>query len=892
MGTAEPRRRRSPYVVALCVVQGLAMTFGLGSVLDFFTSASPGIGVVDALQGGVAAVPLTREASDALADVPTFALVLEVNGRSLAARGPGRRGVVEAVNLLDDHAGSVNTVVVEVPPAGARRTLVLHAQRPDPLAAPFLWLLGGYHLVALAYLAVGWLVWWRRPDDPAAVPLLLFCLVSSIQMGSGIATSELVFDWKLISDAMVPLYGPAAFWLALRFTGHRVGPRLRLLSRILFALALALMGFGVVSSYRMSTGVADGTHLGVAIAASGILLTFCVVALVIVCVRMARRSRPAALRQRARLMGVAAIVSFLPPSVLTIVPPESSVSIASGVTTMLCLASFPLMLGWAIVRHRLFDIRVVLGKGLVFLLVSAVVSLVYVGLVLGAVKVFGSVVTESPAIIGLGLAGSIVSFTLLQLRVQSYVDHRIHLTRYLYADAVETASEAIARSHTVEDAIETARSALMGAMRLSRAWVASREGTAGAPLLRCITLQPGAEERPASSVVPLPESLDPTDHPPIAAALEARRWVSAYDAELTLDEHSGPSFFEKHGIEAIVPFGGARSTERRAGADATGQSPAPGALIVGHKRDGRPLDEEDLALLHTVANQLAVGLENARALAEIRRLKDGLEELVEERTRELRRALDDLQTTQGQLVESEKQAMLGRLVAGIVHEINTPLGVVMSSSDTLQRSLRQAIERLEKGAADPDTIERVRRMLDASAGVAALQSTGSRRISEVVASLKQFVSLDRAAVQAVDVRPGLDSAVSLVAGQVEGRIRIERVYPEQLPTVECAPERLNQVWLHLLQNAIAAIDGEGRIEILVGSGDGSVEVTVRDTGRGIAAEALPRVFDFGFARKDGRMGLSLGLPTSRQTIVSLGGDISIESELGRGTTVRVRLPAK
>src|SRR6185295_19846424 len=139
-----------------------------------------------------------------------------------------------------------------------------------------------------------------------------------------------------------------------------------------------------------------------------------------------------------------------------------------------------------------------------------------------------------------------------------------------------------------------------------------------------------------------------------------------------------------------------------------------GLLLLGPKPQGKPLDSADERLVLTLAHQLAVALENAAAFDEIRSLKDGLERQVEERTRALSDALSDLKRAQGQLIESEKQAMLGRLVAGVAHEINTPLGALRSSVDTLQRittASRSAQEDLREPVPSPrsEALETARR---------------------------------------------------------------------------------------------------------------------------------------------------------------------------------------
>src|SRR5262249_15122818 len=156
-----------------------------------------------------------------------------------------------------------------------------------------------------------------------------------------------------------------------------------------------------------------------------------------------------------------------------------------------------------------------------------------------------------------------------------------------------------------------------------------------------------------------------------------------------------------------------------------------GLLLLGPKRLGKPLDSAEEQLVLTLAHQLAVALENAAAFDEIRSLEQGLERQVEERTRALSTALSDLKRAPGLPIEWEKLAMLERLVAGVAHESNTPLGTLRSSVDTLQRiagaAARPAAETRELLPARGSALERGRRELSAQAvaGLLELIATSS-----------------------------------------------------------------------------------------------------------------------------------------------------------------------
>lgn len=267
--------------------------------------------------------------------------------------------------------------------------------------------------------------------------------------------------------------------------------------------------------------------------------------------------------------------------------------------------------------------------------------------------------------------------------------------------------------------------------------------------------------------------------------------------------------------------------------------------------------------------------------------------LLEERGVELEAALRSLQQAEAQLVENEKQATVGRLVAGILHEMNTPLGALSSSTQTLERGLgRLRALLLPDSRPEPQRLE-LTNTLAAAERLAAVQAASGQRIRDVIEGLRQFVSLDRAELQVADVRAGLETAVALIRPGLVAGVRVELEVPPRPIWVQCFPAKLNQVFLNLLKNAAAAFDGpsaQGEIRVSTRVRWGRLQIEVRDTGRGIEPERLPRLFDVDFSRQGSRVKLSLGLPSSRGVVEAIGGVLRVASELGRGTAVVIELP--
>ena len=179
----------------------------------------------------------------------------------------------------------------------------------------------------------------------------------------------------------------------------------------------------------------------------------------------------------------------------------------------------------------------------------------------------------------------------------------------------------------------------------------------------------------------------------------------------------------------------------------------------------------------------------------------------------------ELRSTQARLVQSEKMAALGSLVAGIAHEINTPVGAIHSMHDTLVRAvekLRSTIEEhYPESSGDGSPLARVLKVIDESNKVI---ESGSQRVTTIVRSLRNFARLDQAELKEANLHEGLDDSLMLIHHDIKNRVEVVRDYGEGIPPVTCYPGRLNQVFLNLLNNAQQAIErcrqdhGEDRVE--------------------------------------------------------------------------------
>ncbi|MCG8468267.1 MAG: ATP-binding protein [Gemmatimonadetes bacterium] len=250
--------------------------------------------------------------------------------------------------------------------------------------------------------------------------------------------------------------------------------------------------------------------------------------------------------------------------------------------------------------------------------------------------------------------------------------------------------------------------------------------------------------------------------------------------------------------------------------------------------------------------------------------------------------MSDTADVQTDRINQARLASLGTMVAGITHELNTPLGAIHSNHDVIERALLKLQDILEDEVVTPDELEEVRKIVRAMDGVLRTNGIAVERLVKLVESLRTFGRPDRAEIDRVDLHEGLDSTLAVLGHELK-MISVEKDYGE-LPMVECYPNRINQVFMNLLHNATQAMPDGGTLGVSTSTNGGRVRIEVRDTGCGIERANLERIFEPGFTTKDGRVGMGLGLAISHQIVDQHGGTIAVDSELEEGTTFRVALP--
>ena len=332
-----------------------------------------------------------------------------------------------------------------------------------------------------------------------------------------------------------------------------------------------------------------------------------------------------------------------------------------------------------------------------------------------------------------------------------------------------------------------------------------------------------------------------------------------------------------------------------------------GVLSVGARRAGQ-FGESDRELLAAVASHVALAVDKAESFQTIEELSRSLEDKVRVRTEQLRAANEELgaayrnlQQTQMQLIQREKMASVGQLVAGVAHELNNPIGFVYSNVSTLEDFVRRLRAMLDvyRGVGLPEA-ERARaaeqwealkidyalRYLDSmTQGI----REGAERARKIVRDLRVFARSDDDVWQPVDLHEELESSLTLLSHLLKDRVIVHRKFGA-LPSVECIRSQIDQVFLNLLANAAQAISGSGEITVETRQDNGSAVVSITDTGHGIPPGVIGRVFDPFFTTKPVGEGTGLGLSISYEIVKKHRGEILAASAPGQGATFTVRIP--
>ncbi len=805
----------------------------------YFGETSPGIVAHPYTLGGELYANPTTKRARALCEYPPAQLeVVEINGVSTCEAPPEKCGFVWASSLVNTALGDHNEFVLRHTPTNRLLHVTLPVEQSDAATLlHVLWRNLLLSLIGLLYVLIGALVWWKRPNDPASYPLLLFCLSSGFALSGVFFTSDWARWWGNFARLMQPLMLGFIFLVAHSFSSAK-NTTSTWRFRILMGACLlhGVAGFTAVSLWDL--GLVDVRPLTELLETILGVLALCGFSLALhATARAARPPNPLALRRRAKVFGWAVALGFFYPSLwLVLRDPimKSGHEDLFFLGLVVSFISFPAILGYAILRHRMFDLRIVLRQGLVYGVMSLGLTLTYVGVLVFSYQTIDARHSDEAAL--LVVAVLVVLFGIAKAHLERMIDGMVFRGRQVFRSAVQQTTSALAAAHSVPEVAHALRKPLLDALGLERAYVALVLPNRDDISTYALAPEPSQTERQEPKQ--LPSALPPQEVAPLRRALDTQMPVTSYDSNALAPHASETSFWETYGLELVVPFGVSRTLD----------SPR-GALLLGSKRNGRPFDPEDTSLVQTLGQQVGLAVENALAFQRLH----------------------------------ETSANLRQLVAGIVHEANTPLGALGSSLDTIARLLH----RLETHPPDE-------RLYGAADKLLANANSSHLRLNELITALKEYVNLEESSVRQTDLKRCLADAVQLATDKHSRDTSQIRLRLPDGPALAMAhPAKLTRIFGNLIENALAADAESVDVKLEPSALDGAWAVVVSDAGSGIPPELLANIFDFGFSQKttQSRMSLRLGLPYAKRIVEELGGKIRIQSEPKRGTTVVLELPA-
>ena len=534
------------------------------------------------------------------------------------------------------------------------------------------------------------------------------------------------------------------------------------------------------------------------------------------------------------------------------------------------LAFIPLLLlGFAILKHDLLDIGFVVQKGLIYSMLTGMLTGFYALMIILFNRVFK----------GMGQTGSIFFsifffvvivfvFDPLKKRVQFVIDRILFKGKYDYQKTLAALSDAMASMLNLEEIMDKTLWTLTEAMHLDWGYVMLM-GKGGEQFQ--VHRQKGALLDAKGLSISKSSLL-------IQEMSRRKREVTLYNLEEWSESHDDPSLlkedFGKLGGTVVIPM--------------VFKGEINGLLVLGNKKSGDLFTSEDLELLHTLANQCAISIENARAYQLIENLNRNLEKMVEERTQELKRALEEKEKTQDLLVRSESLAAVGALVAGVAHELNNPIAsvssLVQSAVETMEEMPPEQVVGSEGGAEETkELIDDLRFSLKEL-----------NRAKDIVASLLGISRQTEEYSEPVAVNDVCKDALKVLHNQYKRTgIEIIEACEDGLPEIRGNFANLGQVCLNIISNAIHAVDsGQGKIVLKTWYDEqrGNVVFECEDNGPGISKEVMKDIFKPFFTTKEVGKGTGLGLYISYEIVRRHNGNIFAQNNPQGGATFRVELP--
>lgn len=728
-------------------------------------------------------------------------------------------------------------------------------------------------VMALLFFCCGLVVWIARAESEASQSLFLSLTLAAIAL-------VLIFDMSSTHRFMrlylciLPLLPAALIQLSLHFPSRREFLK-RFPNAQWYPYALSVFLVLILQLFFYAARdfwvLVEQFALAFLLAAGGIF--------VLTAIAFYRESTFTVDKLRAKVVLIGSIVAFGIPAGIALVNILGIAHLSRSIT-LIPLVVFPLSIVYAILRHDLFDIDIEIRRSLVAGLLNILIAIIAVVVWYIAV-IFAGVETSRPYLFLVVLFTTLLAINRVYTWARGRLQRSIFKQTIRYRQAIEDLSQALISILEQAKIADLLATKVVESMQLEGAKIFLWSNEHQAYMLW------GAEST-GSDEEPLLVKLAP-EHPIVTLLQKEEQGMMAFEIE------RAPRFKECRDIvladlrlvrgEVIFPI---QFHERMVG-----------ILILGRKVTGIPFNSEDMKLLKTLANNVAVALENAASYEQLRRMAQVLDQRVKERTQELLERNEQLAQAQAKLedyshnlekkveeqtrmlVQAEKMASLGTLVAGIAHEVNNPLNVIGLGLYRVQE-IKKGLGSAE--GVSKEALKELDEILDEF-------TQCYETITAVVQNLREFSYRGKGDSELVDIHHCLDTTLRLVQPQYKDHVKVEKYYGSIEPILGSAAE-LNQVFMNILANGFQAIPAgeKGVIQIRTWMNRRNVHVSIRDNGVGIPQEALGRIFDPFFTTKSVGKGLGLGLSISYQVMERHKGKIDIETEVGKGTEFLLTFP--
>ncbi|MBI3784382.1 MAG: hypothetical protein HY270_13380 [Deltaproteobacteria bacterium] len=730
----------------------------------------------------------------------------------------------------------------------------------------YIFLFGSLTLSGLTFLLIGLLVYFIKPKEPASRALL----VSGVGIGAFALTAldlygpHWFFRLHGIGEVMV---SPAFMHLAAVFPTDRIWRRRR---AALVAIYAPFVVFAILYQWVLSTpALYTQAHLAatVAQALAGLALVASV------CHASLTTSSPL-VRRRLAVVALGTSGGFVIPVLLM-----AGSGLLGGTVAVngaaLTAFFFPLSLGYGIVKQDLFEIDILLRRTISYGVVVLAIAIIYfLALYVLGGMLPGQLSAWSPIVLAVVNLVLLFAIAPLRERVQRAVDRVFFRQTYQVEEALSSLSHLLASAHALDAVVGHVRSLLERTISPThfQMYLRSPEGWRAADIhgVTGLEIEPALEKRLSGGDI-----------------LIRYEWDDGSGRKL-------PSVWKVSGAELLVPV--------RKGTTMTA------LLALGPKSSGNAYTVNDSTFLRTASNQMAMALANAAAFSQLAELNANLECKVEERTaaehrtneelnlslERLREAYERLEASQASLLRADRLATLGRLTAGIAHEMNTPLSAVLNALKILGDLGDEYKESIGDANVLPDDHREI-----ATEIIATVESARrwARKAVSYISSVKAHGREGRPTVKEPIL---VEGAVAEVRALLAHRLRSAACqidFDENAPRVQVVGDaaRLGQVLLNLCGNAIDAYEdygsSTGRICVSANEEDDYVAVRVRDWAGGIPEDVLPHIFDELYTTKGVGRGTGLGLWISRNLVEQgFGGTLTVETKAGEGSCFIATFP--